>query len=60
MEKSEFVLETSHEEFRTMQGNWREEIQQKFIELKQVEEVIKKASLFVYMHNCGGGCDTVS
>lgn len=39
MENSQFFMSTSHEEFRSMQTNWREEILSKFLEQKKLEKV---------------------
>ena len=39
---SEFCNSTTHEEFKSMQSLWREEIQKKFVELKKMEIVSSK------------------
>ena len=45
MESSEFFMSTSHDEFRTMQSTWKEEIMSEFVKQKKLEKVSPSQSL---------------
>ena len=60
VEGESFFSATSHEEFRSIQSSWKEEIQRNFLELKKIETVstethrlVSVTFMVVGMHSIG-------